>query len=167
MKKSVWTLGLQVQREVRPLSRTIYCNHRNYKPLSRLAVRSLVFFITYLWPFGQHLIFITKTIKMVFFFSFSVYCSVKLALSEKIIKGKSKYQALDHCDTRSWLWGDAGSGWAFPLRRRCVGRAQTQQQKSPSGPWSWWGWRLQMTNVGSRTQIRGGNMTFQSGIAAS
>lgn len=52
-----------------------------------------------------------------------MYCSVKLALSEKIIKGKSKYQALDHRDTRGWLWAEAGSERAFPSRRSCVGRS--------------------------------------------
>lgn len=65
-----------------------YCEHRSHK-ITIKASNKRGFFVAQLWPFGQHLNSMTETIKIGIFFLW-VYCSVKLPLPEKIIKGKSE-----------------------------------------------------------------------------
>lgn len=64
---------------------SIYCNHRNYKITIKASHKRGFFYCS----FGQHLNFMTETIKMGIFL-LSMYRSVKLPLPEKIIKEKSE-----------------------------------------------------------------------------
>lgn len=108
---------------------SIYCNHRNYKITIKASHKRGFFYCS----FSQHLNFMTETIKMGIFL-LSMYCSVKLPLSEKIIKEKSE------------VWGNR-SPWyqelalsrgrlrkSVPCRGSCAGRTQNTAAEVPKWP---------------------------------